>query len=125
MGNEARVALYAPSTLAPYVSLPSTYGGSTGYYSPTTISGTSTWLSTALDGCMSTSQNTFVLDLLTLIDNSLDTPSTIAPLTTYRAAPTSIVLLFPNKSPSPSTLAAARRMTLASDKKLHINSDYL
>jgi hypothetical protein len=51
MGSNARVALYAPSTLAPYVSLPSTIGGSTGYYSPLIISGTSTWMSTAVAGC--------------------------------------------------------------------------
>jgi hypothetical protein len=51
MGSNARVALYAPSVLAPYVSLPSSIGGSTGYYSPTVISGTSTWISTAIAGC--------------------------------------------------------------------------
>ena len=51
MGSNARVAIYAPSTLAPYVSLPSTIGGSTGYYSGTIISGTSTWVSTAIAGC--------------------------------------------------------------------------
>ena len=51
MGSDARVALYAPSTLAPYVSLPFTVGGSTGYYSTTNISGTVTWISTAVSGC--------------------------------------------------------------------------
>jgi hypothetical protein len=51
MGDKARIALYAPSTLAPYVSLPSTIGGSTGYYSPTVFSGISTWISTAVAGC--------------------------------------------------------------------------
>ncbi|KAK5119253.1 hypothetical protein LTR85_007867 [Meristemomyces frigidus] len=42
------------STLAPYVSLLPTYGGSTGYYSPMTVNGTSTWMSTALDGSLPT-----------------------------------------------------------------------
>ena len=51
MGDEARVALYAPSELAPYVSLPKTLGGSTGYYKGTTIDGDSTWISTAVNGC--------------------------------------------------------------------------
>lgn len=53
MGDDARVALYAPSALAPYVSLPSTYGGPTLYYSGTTVDGTSTWISTALESCKS------------------------------------------------------------------------
>lgn len=47
------MAIYAPSTLAPYVSLPSKVGGSTGYYSPTVVSGTSTWVETAIAGCES------------------------------------------------------------------------
>lgn len=51
MGTDARVALYAPSTLAPFVSLPSTVGGPKTYYSGTTINGTSTWVSTAILGC--------------------------------------------------------------------------
>lgn len=51
MGSDARVALFAPSTLAPYVSLPSVYGGSTGYYSPTIRSDVSTWESTAISNC--------------------------------------------------------------------------
>lgn len=51
MGEDARVALYAPSVLVPYVSLPSTIGGSTGYYSTTVLNGTSTWISTAVSGC--------------------------------------------------------------------------
>ena len=51
MGKDARVALYAPSALAPFVSLPATVGGSTGYYSPTIISNTSSWVSTAISGC--------------------------------------------------------------------------
>lgn len=52
MGSDALVAIYAPQQLAPYVSLPSTVGGSTGYYSPTVSSGTSTWAETAVPGCM-------------------------------------------------------------------------
>ena len=51
MGSDARAALYAPSTLAPYLSLPSTAGGSTGYFSPIVTDGTSSWFSTAVDGC--------------------------------------------------------------------------
>lgn len=51
MGDLAMVALNGPTSLAPWVSLPATAGGSTGYYSPITISGTKTWGSTAIDGC--------------------------------------------------------------------------
>jgi hypothetical protein len=51
MGDVARIALYAPSTLAPYLSLPKTYGGSTGYISTTTRNGTATWLSTVIPKC--------------------------------------------------------------------------
>lgn len=53
MGSDALVALYAPKQLAPYVSLPSKAGGSTGYYSPTIgTDGTSSWVETAVPGCM-------------------------------------------------------------------------
>ncbi|KAK3049383.1 hypothetical protein LTR09_009302 [Extremus antarcticus] len=87
MGDDARVALYAPSALAPYVSLPSTYGGPTLYYSGTTVDGTSTWISTALESY---------------------TPKSIGPLTTYATpAPTEVVVLFPNQHPAPSTNPAA------------------
>jgi len=51
MGSEARVALYAPTKLAPYVSLPATRGGTTGYYSGITVDGTSSWVETAVSGC--------------------------------------------------------------------------
>lgn len=51
MGSDARVALHAPSVLAPYVSLPRTIGASTGYFSATKVNGTSTWITTAIDGC--------------------------------------------------------------------------
>lgn len=51
MGSEARVALYAPSALIPYASLPSTVGGSTGYFQTTTIDGTLTWTTTPINGC--------------------------------------------------------------------------
>jgi hypothetical protein len=51
MGSDALIALYAPLELAPYVSLPATAGGSTGYYSPTVVDGTSTWVKTAIPGC--------------------------------------------------------------------------
>lgn len=90
MGSNARVAIYAPSTLAPYVSLPSTIGGSTGYYSTTIISGTSTWVSTAIAGY---------------------TPSSFTQLTTYRAAPTSAVLINEDQTPAPSTYSPARSYT--------------
>jgi len=90
MGSNARVALYAPSTLAPYVSLPSTVGGSTGYYSPTIVSGTSTWLSTAVAGY---------------------TPSSFTQLATYRPAPSSTVLIDAGQTPGPSTYSAAMSYT--------------
>ena len=51
MGTDARVALYAPSTLAPWISLPTDHAGSRTYYSGTTVNGTSTWVSTAIVGC--------------------------------------------------------------------------
>lgn len=52
MGSEARVALYAPSTLLAYVSLPSTVGESTGYYSTTTDSnGDFSVISIVIAGC--------------------------------------------------------------------------
>ena len=51
MGSDARVALYAPSKLAPYVSLPSSIGGSTGYFSATKVGGSSTWIETVISGC--------------------------------------------------------------------------
>lgn len=51
MGSDARVALYAPSKLEPYVSLPTSVGGSTGYFSTTTKNGSSTWVETAIFGC--------------------------------------------------------------------------
>lgn len=50
MGSLARVAMYAPQTLAPYASLPSTIGGPTGYFSPTVVAGTVSW-GTALTNC--------------------------------------------------------------------------
>lgn len=52
MGVNARVALFAPTQLAPYVSLPSTFGGSTAYFSTKKINGTMTWEETAIPGCM-------------------------------------------------------------------------
>ncbi|KAF1352552.1 hypothetical protein BDV97DRAFT_293131 [Delphinella strobiligena] len=85
MGEDARVALYAPSVLVPYVSLPSTIGGSTGYYSITIFNGTSTWISTAVS----------------------DTPATIAPFTTYKDLPTTIIQIDPGQTPSAATNAAA------------------
>lgn len=52
MGSEARVALFAPSTLLAYVSLPATYGGDPTYYSTTTDSnGDFSVVSTAKVGC--------------------------------------------------------------------------
>jgi len=51
MGDDARVALYAGTALPPYVSLPNTVGGSTGYYSFVTTNGSTTWISTAVANC--------------------------------------------------------------------------
>ncbi|KAK5133567.1 hypothetical protein LTR08_007606 [Meristemomyces frigidus] len=90
MGDDARIALYAPTTLAPYVSLPSTIGGSTGYYSPTTVNGTSTWVSTAVAGY---------------------TPATVTELTTYEDGPSSIVRINAKATPSASTNQAAHSMS--------------
>lgn len=60
MGSEARVALYAPSTLLPYVSLAATAGGSPTYYSTTTGSdGEFSIISTAIVGCKRCSPSTF------------------------------------------------------------------
>ncbi|KAF2718772.1 hypothetical protein K431DRAFT_126324 [Polychaeton citri CBS 116435] len=64
MGSDARVALYAPETLAPYVSLPASIGGSTGYYSPTVVNGTKTWFSTSVSGCKLTISHVDTLLLL-------------------------------------------------------------
>ncbi|KAF2769820.1 hypothetical protein EJ03DRAFT_84368 [Teratosphaeria nubilosa] len=85
MGSDARVALYAPSVLAPYVSLPSTYGGNTSYYSPVTIAGTKTWIETALPGY---------------------TPATVTQLTKYEDGPSSVVQIIPNLKPAASTVSA-------------------
>ncbi|KAF2669978.1 hypothetical protein BT63DRAFT_227079 [Microthyrium microscopicum] len=90
MGSNARVAMYAPSTLAPYVSLPSKYGGSTGYYSPTVVSGASTWVETAIAGY---------------------TPSAFTQFTTYRVAPSYILPINAAGTPSPSTYSAAKSYT--------------
>lgn len=51
MGWEGRVALKGPSKLAPYVSLPKTYDGTTAYFSGIKVNGTSTWIETAIPGC--------------------------------------------------------------------------
>ena len=50
MGSLARVAVYAPETMAPYASLPSSFSGATGYFSPTVVSGAVSW-GTALTDC--------------------------------------------------------------------------
>ncbi|SMR56476.1 unnamed protein product [Zymoseptoria tritici ST99CH_3D1] len=87
MGSDALVALYAPKQLAPYVSLPSKAGGSTGYYSPTIgTDGTSSWVETAVPGY---------------------TPTPFTQLTTYRKAPTTSVYVDASATPGPSTYAAA------------------
>lgn len=90
MGSEAYVAISAPISLAPYVSLPSTYGGSTGYYSPTISDGTRSWISTAVPGY---------------------TPEPFTQLTTYRPAPRSKVQVDSDATPGPSTYASARSYT--------------
>ncbi|EME42524.1 hypothetical protein DOTSEDRAFT_26109 [Dothistroma septosporum NZE10] len=90
MGSDALVALYAPSQLAPYISLPVTAGGSTGYYSPTVSSGSSTWVVTAIPGY---------------------TPLVISQLTTYREPPTTRRQVAPGVTPDSSTYASALTWT--------------
>lgn len=90
MGDEALVALYAPEKLAPYVSLPLTAGGSTGYYSPTVSDGSSTWVETAVAGY---------------------TPSAFTQLTTYRDAPTTSVWIDAGATPGPATYMSAASWT--------------
>ncbi|KAF2149675.1 hypothetical protein K461DRAFT_215690, partial [Myriangium duriaei CBS 260.36] len=101
MGDMARVALFAPSVIPPYVSLPSSRGGSTGYYSTTSAADLSTtWVSTAIDGY---------------------TPTPIVPLTQYTNSPTVIVQVqalkttytsdyasSPSNAPAPGTLTSAQ-----------------
>ncbi|KAF7194209.1 hypothetical protein HII31_04446 [Pseudocercospora fuligena] len=88
MGSEAKVALYAPSTLLPYVSLPTTVGGSTGYYSTTTDSAGS-WMV-----------------ITTVIPNYTPTPWT--QFTTYdRNVPDTAVVILDGVTPSPSTNSPA------------------
>jgi len=86
MGSDAKVALYAPSTLAPYLSLPTSIGGSTGYISTTKVNGTSTWISTVIPGY---------------------TPATVTELTNYGHQPTQIIFIDEKAKPSASTVAAA------------------
>ena len=61
MGSDARVALYAPQTLTPYVSLPNVAGGPKTYFSPITVSGTLSWFSTAVKGCKSAANQHAIL----------------------------------------------------------------
>lgn len=52
MGSLARVGVYAPATLLPYAKLPSSAGGSTGYFKYSTSDGTIVANpTTAVDGC--------------------------------------------------------------------------
>lgn len=81
MGSLARVGAYGPSKLQPYASLPSQAGGSTGYFSPTTISGTATVVSTPIDGY---------------------TPDSIGPITYATPPPQQIVKINPDGNPAPS-----------------------
>ncbi|KAK4497634.1 hypothetical protein PRZ48_010287 [Zasmidium cellare] len=90
MGRLALVALYAPSKLAPYISLPETRGGSTGYYSPTISAGTSTWVETAVPGY---------------------TPEVFTQLTRYREAPRTNVWVDAEATPGTGTYAAAKSWT--------------
>jgi len=93
MGSDARVALFAPSTLLAYVSLPPTPGGSTGYYSATTDSaGSYSIISTAIRGYTPASSD-FTLP------------------TTYRAAPTTASYINAAATASPSTLSPAEIWT--------------
>ena len=66
MGSDARVALYASQSLAPWVSLPQTPGGATHYYSTYTTDGTLTWVSTAILGCKFLTSAKVVPCILTL-----------------------------------------------------------
>ncbi|KAF7197352.1 hypothetical protein HII31_01162 [Pseudocercospora fuligena] len=95
MGSDALVALYAPEKLAPYVSLPSSIGGSTGYYSPTVSAGSNTWVETAVPGY---------------------TPTPFTQLATYRNAPTTPVQIQPDATPGPSTYASAASYTAPSSR---------
>lgn len=109
MGSDALVAIFAPKQLAPYVSLPSTAGGSTGYYSPTVSSGTSTWVETAVPGC------TYRVEQREKSRNQLtevDTPSQFTQLTTYRDPPISSVWIDKQAQPGPSTYASAASYTV-------------
>ncbi|KAI5358030.1 hypothetical protein Slin15195_G063600 [Septoria linicola] len=109
MGSDAYVALYAPLTLAPYVSLPSSIGGSTGYSSPTVsdvrLRGLRL-LSLAVGIAQKSSHNTVCLAEL-----QPDTPSPFTQLTSYRAAPTTAVQIDPSAIPGPSTYALAASYT--------------
>ncbi|KAK4560952.1 hypothetical protein LTR86_004907 [Recurvomyces mirabilis] len=69
MGDKARVALYAPLSLAPWVQLPTSNGGSTGYWRSTMIGGSSSWAG-PISGY---------------------TPSPVRELTTYQDGPSSAV----------------------------------
>ncbi|KXS94731.1 hypothetical protein AC578_5011 [Pseudocercospora eumusae] len=95
MGSDALVALYAPEKLAPYVSLPSSIGGSTGYYSPTVSAGSNTWVETAVPGY---------------------TPTPFTQLTIYRDAPSTPVQIQADATPGPSTYASAASYTAPSSR---------
>jgi hypothetical protein len=111
MGSDARVALYAPSQLAPYVSLPSSIGGSTGYISTTMVNGTSTWISTVISGCQYLPKSIMTNRRMSCSLDSIDTPSVVTELTNYGAQPTQAVLINANAKPSASTFAAASATT--------------
>ncbi|EME81243.1 uncharacterized protein MYCFIDRAFT_81317 [Pseudocercospora fijiensis CIRAD86] len=101
MGSDALVALYAPEKLAPYVSLPSSIGGSTGYYSPTVSAGSNSWVETAVPGY---------------------TPTPFTQLTTYRDAPTTPIQIQPDATPGPSTYASAASYTAPSSRSTSTRS---
>jgi len=111
MGSDARVALYAPSQLAPYVSLPSSIGGSTGYISTTMVNGTSTWISTVISGCQYLPKSITTNRRIFCSLDSVDTPSVITELTDYGSQPTQAILINADAKPSASTFAAATATT--------------
>ena len=104
MGSDARVALYAPSTLLAYVSLPSTYGGSTEYYSTTTVDVAMSVISTAISGCELLLCG-LVLSILLIA--SADTPVPFTQFTTYRELDTDVIYINPGATPSSATLPSA------------------
>ena len=80
------------------MSLPATAGGSTGYYSTTTISGTVSWVSTAIKGCKYSFRSRSYHTCRPYWSKYpwTDTPASDGPPTTYfPPAPTKVVEISP------------------------------